>query len=235
MARLARIVAPGCWHHVTQRGNRRQTVFFDDTDRAMYLRLLVRHCRATSVGISGYCLLGNHVHLIAVPTRETGLSRALGRTHNDYARWSNLRRGETGHVWQNRFYSCPLDERHRWEALRYVELNPVRAGLAPEAEGWPWSSAAAHLAGMDRTGILDLTEWGEHWTAGMWRDALEQGVEDAALLEQIRRATRTGRPAGDEEFVGELEARFERTLRPQKRGPKIKVAAAGSQLELGVS
>jgi putative transposase len=155
MARLARVVVPGVWHHVTQRGNRRQTVFFSDADRATYLQFLMRHCARSAVHITGYCLMGNHVHLIAVPETSAGLAHALGRTDVDYARWLNLRRGETGHVWQNRFYSCPLDQRHQWEALRYVELNPVRAGLAADAAAWPWSSAAAHLAGVDRSGILD--------------------------------------------------------------------------------
>jgi putative transposase len=197
MARMARLVAPGCWHHVTQRGNRRQTVFFDDADRAMYLQLLAQHCGRAAVGIAGYCLMGNHVHLVAIPRAETGLARALGRTHGDYARWLNMRRGEIGHLWQNRFFSCVLDERHRWEALRYVELNPVRAGLAQEAKDWPWSSAAAHVTGVDRTGILEMAEWERHWTTGTWRDALEQGVEDAALLERIREATRTGRPLAE--------------------------------------
>src|SRR5579883_230312 len=158
MARLARVVVPGVWHHATQRGNRRQTVFFTDSDRATYLQFLTRHCARSAVRIAGYCLMSNHVHLIAVPERLGALASALGRTHVDYARWLNLRRGETGHVWQNRFYSCALDERHQWHALRYVELNPVRAGLVAHAAEWPWSSAAAHLQGSDASGLLDLLD-----------------------------------------------------------------------------
>ena len=235
MGRIARVVVPGCWHHVTQRGNRQQTVFHNDAERAMYLELLARYCRRAAVAITGYCLMGNHVHLIAVPACETGLAKALGRTHNDYARWLNVRRAETGHVWQNRFYSCPLDEWHRWEALRYVELNPVRAHLAAEAAAWRWSSAAAHLAGRDPAGIVDLTAWSAQWNARTWREVLRCGVEDAALLERIREATRTGRPCGSEEFGARLEASMRRFLRPRKRGPKAAVAAMSGQLELGVS
>jgi putative transposase len=196
MARIARVVVPDCWHHVTQRGNGRQTVFYRDEDCALYLKLLVQHCRRASVAITGYCLMGNHVHLIAVPASSTGLARALGRAHNDYARWLNVARGETGHVWQNRFYSCPMDERHQWEALRYIELNPVRAGLVAAPGEWRWSSAAAHLAGRDASGILEMATWIGQWNPQVWRDVLREGVDDGVLLERIRAATRTGRPFG---------------------------------------
>lgn len=235
MARIARVVAPGCWHHVTQRGNRRQIVFFADADRAMYLQLLTQHCRRASLEIAGYCLMGNHVHLVVIPVSDTGLAKALGRTHGDYARWLNIQRGEVGHVWQNRFYSCPLDERHQWEALRYVELNPVRAGLVRQAWDWPWSSAAAHVRGVDAAGLLNLAEWEVRWGAGRWREILELGFVDNVILERIREATRTGRPAADEDFVVELEARMRRLLRPQKRGPKGKAESGEEQLSLGVS
>lgn len=151
----------------------------------MYLHLLHQHCQKHDVRIAGYCLMTNHVHLVAIPRQATGLAKALGRTHTDYSRWLNMN-GETGHVWQNRFYSCPLDEPYRWDALCYVELNPVRAGMVQEASEWPWSSAAAHAAGIDPTGILELGEWSRRWSPATWRDALEHGVRDAALLERIR-------------------------------------------------
>ncbi len=221
MARLARVVVPGCWHHVTQRGNHQQTVFFEDADRAMYLRLLARYCDRALVAIAGYCLMSNHVHLIAIPTRPDGLAKALGRAHNDYARWLNLKLGQTGHLWQNRFYSCPLDRQHQWEALRYVELNAVRAGLVRRAAEWPWSSAAAHITGVDSAGLLDTSEWRQRWCPMEWCEALERGLEDAALLNRIREATRTGRPAANPDFVKGLETQMRRPLRPQKRGPKV--------------
>jgi putative transposase len=234
MARLARVVMPGVWHHVTQRGNRRQMVFSSDEDRAMYLALLQSHCTRAAVRITGYCLMGNHVHLIVAPEKETSLAQALGRTHNDYARWLNLRRGETGHLWQNRYYSCPLDEPHQWAALRYVELNPVRAALAADPASWPWSSARAHLTGVDQSGILDMTEWQRTWTAETWQKALEVGVGDAGLVERIRHATRTGRPAGGSEFVKHWEQRLKRPLSPAKRGPTPKGSAEDGQMEWGV-
>ena len=235
MARIARIVLPGVWHHVTQRGNRRQTVFFDDADRRLYLQLLGRHCSEHRVAITGYCLMSNHVHVLAVPGREDSLAKAFGRAHNDYARWLNVRHGDTGHFWQSRYFSCPLDEDHQWEALRYVELNPVRGGMVATAEQWPWSSAAAHLGGRDASGLLDLTEWRKRWSARNWSESLAEGVRNAALLERIRQATRTGRPAGSDDFVREAERHLGRPLRPAKRGPKTKLRALPpGQLELGV-
>ncbi len=110
MARIARVVAPGCWHHVTQRGNHQETVFFDDGDREAYLKFLIGHCRLAGVRLTGFCLMGNHVHLLLAPETEDGLAKTLGRTHTDYSRWLNLQMERTGHVWQNRYFSCPLDE-----------------------------------------------------------------------------------------------------------------------------
>ncbi|HXB70876.1 MAG TPA: transposase [Candidatus Acidoferrales bacterium] len=235
MARIARVVVPGRWHHITQQGNGRQTVFFDDTDRAIYLSLLARHAGKNGVRIAGYCLMNTHVHLLAIPESEKGLARSFGWTHNDYARWFNMRRGRSGHLWQNRFYSCPLDEHHQWEALRYVEMNPVRAEMVAEASDWPWSSAAFHTGAADPTGIVDSADWRARWSPQTWREVLSQGVENGALWERIREATGTGRPAANDDFIRRLEAESNRRLRPRKRGPKAKAAPAGARLDLTFS
>jgi putative transposase len=234
MARIARVVVPGCWHHVTQRGNHQQTVFFDDAHRRCYLELVRHYCERHSVRITGYCLMGNHVHLLAIPSCEGGLARALGRAHNDYSRWLNVERQETGHLWQNRFYSCALDEAHQWQALRYVELNPVRAGLVAQPAEWRWSSAAAHIAGRDPAGMIDWPDWRDRWSPEGWRQVLENGVDEADLIERIREATRTGRPAAGTEFLERIEAGIGRPLRPLKRGPKKKGAAAIGQMQFEV-
>lgn len=149
MARLARIVVPGVVHHVTQRGNRRQQVFFGNDDYAEYRALIAQSCLASGVAVWGYCLMPNHVHLIMVPGDEGGLRAALADAHRRYARRVNFREGWRGDLWQGRFASVPIDEAHLLACARYVELNPVRAGLAAKAQDWPWSSAAAHLAGRD--------------------------------------------------------------------------------------
>ena len=147
MARIARVVAPGVPHHVTQRGNRRQQTFFSDDDHELYRELMAVWCERHGVAIWAYCLMPNHVHLIATPASAEGLRRGIGEAHRRYARHVNFREGWRGYLWQGRFASFPLGGAHLLAAVRYVELNPVRAGLVAEAEDWPWSSARAHLAG----------------------------------------------------------------------------------------
>ena len=149
MARLARVVAPGLPHHVTQRGNRRQQTFFCDEDYESYLQLMAQFCKAHQVEIWAYCLMPNHVHLIAVPQSADGLRRAIGEAHRRYTRMVNFREGWRGHLWQGRFASFVLDEPYLLTAARYVELNPVRAGLVNTPRQYRWSSAAAHLRGRD--------------------------------------------------------------------------------------
>jgi len=127
--RLARIVLPGVPHHITQRGNNRQDVFFVDDDRRAYLDLLGQHAERFGLKVLGYCLMANHVHLIATPSAEESLAKAVGRTHFGYTQYVNRHHRRSGHLWQNRFYSCALDEVHLWRAMRYTERNPVRGKL----------------------------------------------------------------------------------------------------------
>src|SRR6266566_4301224 len=143
MARLARIVIPGVPHHVTQRGNRRQAVFFGEEDYQTYLDLLAEHCRAAGVEVWAWCLMPNHVHLMLVPPEPDGLRRALARAHRHYAGVIQARRKRSGHFWQGRFGAVAMDEEHLAAALRYVSLNPVRARLVERAQDWRWSSTRA--------------------------------------------------------------------------------------------
>jgi len=221
-------VIPGCPHHITQRGNHKQTVFETDRDRLSYLEILRSYCIQFRTRLAGYCLMTNHVHLIAIPEREDSLALAVGRTQRDYALWFQVRRQQNGHLWQNRFYSCPLEDDHLWEALRYVEVNPVRAALAAEAWDWPWSSARAHVYGDDPMGLVDLSRWIRRYNAQTWREALREGVTAAAWRERFREATRAGRPFGSEHFTERLEAQTGRRLRAGRRGRKALTASAGA-------
>ena len=218
------MVLEGVPVHVTQRGNRRQDVFFESTDRLIYLRKLREHSSRHGLDILGYCLMTNHVHLLAIPQSLDSLAKTLARTHYEYARWVNLQRGWAGHVWQNHYFSCPLDGTHLWEALRYVERNPVRAGLVEHASEWRWSSAAAHLGRGDSTGLLDLTLWRQHYSPAQWNEVLESGLAAEALAARIREATATGRPLGSLQFVERLERKLGRPLAPRKPGPKPGIA-----------
>lgn len=214
MARLARLVVPGMPHHVTQRGNRRQHTFFNDDDYAAYLELMAEWCREEGVEIWGYCLMPNHVHLIATPKTERGLRRAIGEAHRRYTRRINFREKWRGYLWQGRFASFVMDEPYLLASARYVELNPVRAGLAGAAADWPWSSARAHLKGRD-----DRLVKSARLTAMIadWRAFLDSATPEEELRD-LREHGRTGRPLGGPSFLDSLESRVGRVLRPQKGG-----------------
>ncbi len=217
MARIARVVWPGCPYHVTHRGNHRGRIFFNDGDRRRYLNLLRENAERAALRVWAYALMTNHVHLIVVAEALDSMARGIGNAHREYARIVHQREGWTGHLWANRFFSTPLDESHLWVAARYVELNPVRAGVAQRAEEYVWSSARAHASrGTDP--VLDPRR-PFPGTFVDWGDWLRAGMSDSRM-EAIRRNTTTGRPTGSEEFVRDLEARLGRMLRPAKRGPK---------------
>ncbi|HUL17221.1 MAG TPA: transposase [Terriglobales bacterium] len=231
MARLARIAIVNTPHHVTQRGNGRQSILESDNERLVYLELL-RHCaHLRGLTLLGYCLMSNHVHLLVVPQREDSLALALKDCHGRYATFWNAQRHSTGHVWQGRFYSCPLDDAHLWIALRYVELNPVRAGLVARAEGWPWSSATAHFQTLDAEPWLDTTLWRKRWSRESWRRYLSSGENDDELR-AIRSCTHTGRPLGSREYVRKLEESTSRLLEPQKGGRPRKSSVSRDQGKL---
>ncbi len=215
MPRFARVVIPDVAHHVTQRGNNRQAVFFVDDDYRVYLDLRAEHAEAYSLRIDGYCLMPNHVHLVATPAASQSLAKAVGRTNFRYTQYVNRMHSRSGHLWQNRFYSCPLDAKHFRRAMIYVERNPVRARLCRRPWRYPWSSAAAHVGlpisqGHAAAGIPDLTNWRE--PPDQWRDALTNGDEQMAEL--IRTRTQTGRPLGGDSFMSKLEAIIGKRLRP---------------------
>ena len=216
MARIARIVVPGIPHHVTQRGNRRQDVFFGEDDYRAYLALLAEYTRAAGISVWAWCLMPNHVHLMLCPPEPGALRQALSEAHRRYSRQVNFREGWRGYLWQGRFASCPMDEAHAYAAARYIELNPVRAAMVERPEDWPWSSARAHLGGaadgLTETGALGIP-------ARDWPAFLASGLEDDTL-EAIRGGERTGRPLGGDDFVAELEAATGRRLARQKPGPK---------------
>lgn len=224
MPRKRRVVLPGVLHHLTQRGNNRRDVFYDDADRVLYLSLLTHYAREYGMELLGYCLMTNHIHLLARPRVPSSFAKALGRTHCDYARWLHTRRRESGHLWQNRFFSCPIEPDFTWAVLAYIERNPVRASLVKQAEFWPWSSAREHL-GSRHSEWLSLDVWSNTWTPRSWRAALQDGIAEAALQSRMQEATQAGRPLGGLNFIQECETRSGVPLQKQKPGPKVKSAA----------
>ena len=210
-------------HHITQRGNRRLQTFFHDRDYEKYIELMAHWCSRLKVEIWAYCLMPNHVHLIAVPASKEALAAAIGEAHRRYTLGVNFREGWSGHLWQGRFSSFPMDEGHLYACARYVELNPVRAGLVNKAWQYRWSSAAAHVEGRDdillKGGpLLEMI--------GDWREYLSKESSDKEVA-TLERHERTGRPLGDESFIAGLETTLGLPLRPRKPGPK------GSRKEKG--
>ncbi len=233
MARFARVVATGLPHHVTQRGNARRIIFESDTDRLVYLNLLQSNCELHALSVLGFCLMSNHVHLIVVPERVDSMGFALRHAHGRYASYLNARRGDSGHVWQGRYYSCPLDTRHLWAALRYTERNPVRAGMVASPDLYRWSSAALHCGRTQGQFPLqvEVELWRASWDAASWREFVGQ-AEAEREIQPLRMSTHTGRPLGAPDFVKALEQTLHRSLAPQKGGRPRKREEGVAQVAL---
>jgi len=202
MPRCARIVFPGVPHHITQRGNRRQRVFFSDDDKALYLRLFSRWAEKAGLRIWAYCLMDNHVHHVAVPETEDGLAVAFGETHKAYTKIINEREEWRGFLWQGRFTSFPMDMPYLYRAVRYDELNPVRAKIVHNAVDYRWSSARAHVLG-EHDPLLTQTPLS--MSGREWADYLREGMSDAEV-EMFRNHTAKACPLGDEGFLKRIGA-----------------------------
>jgi len=218
MARMARAVAPFLPHHITQRGNRRQRTFFCSDDYLLYRALLAEWCDRCGVQIWAYCFMPNHIHLIAVPGSSDALRRAVGETHRRYTKAINKRKGWQGYLWQGRFASYVMDDRYTLAAARYVELNPVRAGLVARAEKYRWSSARAHVLGRDDCLVRVAPLLGY---VGNWSSFLRESAK-AEASDLFRRHEGTGRPLGSDDFVGNVERVLGRVLRRRPPGPPPK-------------
>lgn len=203
MARLARIAVPHLPYHVTQRGNRRQPVFFRDDDYRTYLALRQEESHRWQLQVWAYCLMTNHIHLIVWPETDQSLPRAVAETPRRYTRHVNFREGWRGYLWQGRFGSAPLDEPHLVAAMRYVERNPVEAGLVQHASDYRWSSAQAHL-GARVDPLLSpcfLTDQLTDWAAFL------ATPEEPTTRQRLEVQVRTGRPYGHPAFLQQLEDR----------------------------
>lgn len=190
MPRVKRIIELGTPHHITQRGNYRQQVFDDEKDYLVYLKNFEHYRKEHNLSIAAYCLMPNHVHFIAIPHDEVALSNAFKLSHMCYSQYYNNKHGMKGQLWQGRYYSCVLDERHFQAAIRYVETNPVRSLLVKKAHEWQWSSTRDHMGiGQDLISLADLSDLlpAEGWEAYLNKD------EDEEAIDTIRKYTKTGK------------------------------------------
>ncbi|MFW6124441.1 MAG: transposase [Acidobacteriota bacterium] len=214
MGRIARVVIPGRPHHIIQRGNRRQTVFFNSNDKKFYLHLLNYHSKKENVAIWCYCLMDNHVHFVAVPEKIDSLSKAVSEIHRKYTTAINIRNNWKGRLWQGRYLSYPMDEKHAYSAVRYIERNPVRAKLVRYAENYIWSSARAHVTKSYDKVLSDFYLLKE---IKDWRNYLmKRETEEEIRL--IRKHEKTGRPLGSTSFILRAEKITGRRFRKKKTG-----------------
>ena len=221
MPRIARMVATGYPHHITQRGNYKQTVFTKDAEYSRYLAYLNEYLNKNKLSILAYCLMPNHVHFVAIPEKEDSLARTFNACHMRYSQYFNKKNQLKGHLWQGRFFSCILDEKHLYATVRYIENNPVRAKIVKKAEDWQWSSAQVHLSkGKSAFQLADIAEYMEVDT---WGEYLSQ-EESESTITAIRSATLSGKPLGDDKFISKLEKIFGKHVRRLSVGrPKGKI------------
>jgi putative transposase len=221
MPRIARIIIPDVPHHITQRGNNRQDVFFVDGDKAAFLGILKEQSQKYGLQIEGYCLMTNHIHIIATPGKEDSLALTMGRTNLLYAQYINYMHGRGGHLWQNRFYSCPMDTNYFYKALCYIEQKPVRAGMVRRPWTYRWSSAGFHIGRGDEFDLLDRARWARQSSGLDWKKILQERQEKLEL-NRLRIYCRTGRPLGSDKFISKLETLLGRRLRALPIGRPVK-------------
>ena len=183
------MVAIGLPHHMTQRGNARQDVFTADALRRAYLQLLSEHAAGNGLRLLAYCLMTNHVHIVAVPEADSSMANTFRHAHGRFSQYWNTEQNRTGHLWQNRYYSCPVEELAVGRVIAYVENNPVRAGMVERAEDFEWSSAGAHRGRIGAGAMLDMEWWQGRWTAENWRGVLLERAESEQELRAIRQAS----------------------------------------------
>jgi putative transposase len=231
MPRNQRYVLPGYAYHVTQRGSNRQDVFRQTGDRDVYLDLVRDQHEDAGVRILAYSLMTNHVHWVLIPEHGDSLAVLFRRVHGRYAQYFNARYRRSGHLWQGRFFSCPLSPGHLEVALKYVELNPVRAGIVVKPEEYRWSSAKAHCAGLtEEEDLLDVPFWKDRGGAAAWKAMLSRSHPDV-LNHLLRRCTHAERPFGPETFVAELEEKLGRRWKRWTFDRELVDTALGLQLE----
>ena len=225
MPRIARLVGIDLPHHITQRGNYRVNIFNGDSDRQTYLSLLFNEAARFKLGILAYCLMTNHVHFIAVPRREDSLANAFKYLNMKYSQYFNGKKGERGHLFHGRFFSSVMNENYMIACARYIERNPVRAGMVSKPWEWKWSSASVHclLEKKDFLGVMKLFENTQNSHQKDWQQFIseEDNPHDIAF---IKRETLKGRPIADQAFIVDLEGRFSRSLRPKPKGRPRKVS-----------
>jgi len=223
MPRKCRVIIPNQAHHIIQRGNYRQYVFENAEDFRVYLYLIRQYSEVYQTKVHSYCLMSNHIHFISTPAEESGLSKMFKNVHMRYSQYKNLEKRRLGHLWQGRFHSCVLSESHLIRAIRYVEMNPVRAKMVRNPWDYVWSSTRQHLR-VERNPIVETAFHDLCVQEGLsWRNWKQYLLEDDKdMTREIRIKTQKGLVIGSIEFIMALEKKMGIVLRELKAGrPKI--------------
>ena len=241
MARLPRLLLPGQAHHLMLRGNNRQAIVMNDGDRQQFLDFLREGARTNQVAIHAYALMDNHLHLLATPEDEQGISKLMQSLGRRYVAWFNHRYERSGTLWEGRFRATVIDsERYFLACMRYIELNPVRAGLVRAPEDYSWSSCASHLG---RRSDALLHEHLLYWTLGntpferevAYRELLMEGCAESER-QCITQATLKGWPLGSASFLKAVADQTQRRVQPQARGrprkPQLETVPSGAEVAL---
>ena len=223
MPRPQRLNLPNIPQHVTQRGNNRQQCFFDDSDRYRYLAILESAACRRGCAVHAYVLMTNHVHLLVTPTSPDGVSKLMQDIGREYVRHINKTRKRTGTLWEGRFKSSLVDsESYCLVCHRYIELNPVRAGMVDDPANYPWSSYSANALGMVNSLLTPHELWLSLGSDGNSRcreyRALFSERLPEAVLEEIRHDNCKGLPLGRASFKAWLESQLQIKLGTGKVG-----------------
>lgn len=223
MARLPRLVVPNQPHHIIQRGHDGSNIFRDADDHLAFLGWLKEAARQFKVAIHAYVLMPDHVHLLATPADDQGLARMMQWIGRHYVPYFNQRYGRGGTLWQGRYRATVVDaELYLLAVCRYIELNPVRNGLAATPGDYPWSSYMHHI-GAKQDGLI--TDHPRYWSIGNTpfdREIAYRQLTEEALSEDdvtsITDATLKGWALGSDDFKAALERQTRRRVSPAKRG-----------------
>jgi putative transposase len=228
MARLPRIDLAGIPQHVIQRGNNRSVCFFAEADYAFYLECLNKASVRYECEVHAYVLMTNHVHLLLSPAGVGVVAHMMQSIGRSYVRYINGAYKRTGTLWEGRYKASLIDsERYLLTCYRYIELNPVRAGIVQRAEDYPWSSHATHVKEVPSSVIVDHPLY-----VALGKDAKERALAYQALfshqsdddddLKLIRSEANRSGVLGGERFKDEIEAALARRVRPGKAGrPRV--------------
>jgi putative transposase len=221
MPRAARFVIPRYPFHITHRGNNKEEIFQSDEDRRRYLYWFEEAKQKYGMRIISYCLMDNHVHYIAIADNELSFARTINAVHMRYAQYFNQKNKRVGHLWQGRYYSCLLDNAHLVAAVRYVERNPVRAGMVVKPWEWVWSSTAEHLES-EKKGIISLEDISSYISVSSWREYIDIADQAEDLIE-IRKQTYSLRAWAEESFKELIERKYgvHFKMNPKGRPKKI--------------